>query len=123
MKNLRLIFHVFLSHQIEERRITNSIPANVCRKCKKVYYHGPCICVVEEMERMAKMSDKFPNRKPYSHEICTQEELDFLINWLNVLFRCDSDIRGKVNSYSIAFTGKFVAVDQSGVIQICKVEK
>lgn len=66
--------------------------------------------------------DKFPERKPYDHEISTQEELDFLIDWLQVLFQVNPDIRGKINGYSIALTGKFVGIDQSNTIQICKVE-
>jgi len=66
--------------------------------------------------------DKFPQRKPYQHEIATQAELDFLCNWLNVLFQVNPELRGKINGYSIALTGRVVGVDQSGTISICKVE-
>lgn len=66
--------------------------------------------------------DKFPQRNPYSHEIATQEDLDFLVKWLNVAFEQFPEMRGKVNSISIKLTGKFVGVDQSNTLSIEKVE-
>lgn len=69
------------------------------------------------------MDKKFPERKSFSHEISTQDELDFLISWLQVLFQIDPNIRGKVNGLSISLTGKFVGIDQSNTLSICKVEE
>lgn len=72
----------------------------------------------------SKMSEikKFPQRKPYQHDISTQEELDFLCNWLQVLFQVNPDLRGEINGYSIALTGKFIGLDLSNTISVCKVE-
>jgi len=71
---------------------------------------------------MSENKKHFPQRNPYKHEISTQEELDFLCAWIRVAFEVSPELRGKVNSHSIAFTGKFVGLDNTNTISICKVE-
>ena len=52
------------------------------------------------------------------------EDLDFLARWLRTMndITCEN-IRGKVNSITINFTGKFIAVDANGFISVQEVEK
>lgn len=63
-----------------------------------------------------------PERKAYLHEISTNEELDFLIRWMRVLFQRYPNIRGEINGISINLTGKYVGIDQAQTISIEKVE-
>lgn len=52
------------------------------------------------------------------------EDLDFLARWLRVMNDVTGEnIRGKINGISIAFTGKFIAIDASGFISVEEVER
>jgi len=65
---------------------------------------------------------QFPQRKPYKHEISTQDDLDFLCNWMQCLFQVDPSLRGKVNGMSISLTGKFIGLDNTNTLTVEKVE-
>lgn len=68
------------------------------------------------------MSEKL-TRKAYKHEISTQDELDFLVQWIKVATELHPNLQGQVNSIAIKFTDKFVGIEPNGTLSICKVEK
>lgn len=45
-------------------------------------------------------------------------ELEFLKRWILALDRIDSSVRGRVNSVSIALSGKFIGVDSYGKVSV-----
>lgn len=69
------------------------------------------------------MTNEFPQRKYTAHEICTQDDLNFLAQWMKVLFELSPEARKKANSVSIMLTGKFVGIDPQGILSVEKVEK
>ena len=50
------------------------------------------------------------------------EKLDFYERWLKALDNLCPEIRGKINSMSITFTGQYVAVNVHGLVSIEKTE-
>ena len=60
------------------------------------------------------------NRKPSCHEISTQEDVDFLVQWIKVAMYLNPNLQGQINSISIKLTEKFVGLDQGNILSIEK---
>lgn len=50
------------------------------------------------------------------------DDMEFFKRWVSALDRIDPDARAKVNGVSIALTGKFVAIDSYGRVEISGVD-
>lgn len=51
-----------------------------------------------------------------------KEKIDFYERWIKVLDNLCADSRAKVNGASIAFTGKYIAINVNGMVSIEETE-